>query len=266
VFPKIFSIGSFFLPTYGVLVALGFLIGLWVAARLAKRSGLDPDRVVNLGVYSALAGLLGAKLLMFVVDFDHYRNNPGEIFSLATIQAGGVFYGGLVLALIAGLLTLYRWSMPIATTLDVLAPGAAIGQAIGRLGCFAAGCCWGRECDRSWAVTFNNPEAYRLVGVPLGIPLHPTQIYEAIGGFVIFGVLWWLSARPRFPGLILGWYLLLSSTARFVVEFFRAHQQDNPFGWTLSTAQWISMGLFLAGTAILARGRSRRLVTAKSLS
>jgi phosphatidylglycerol:prolipoprotein diacylglycerol transferase len=261
VFPKIFSIGDFFLPTYGLLVALGFLAGLWVAARLARRSGIDPDRVVNLGVYSALAGLVGAKLLMFVVDFDYYRRNPGEIFSLATVQAGGVFYGGLLLAMATGFIALRRWNMPVGRTLDALAPGAALGQAIGRVGCFAAGCCWGEQCDRSWAVTFTNPEAYRLVGVPLGLPLHPTQLYEAASGFLIFAVLWWMSPRSNFSGMVLGWYLVLSASARFAVEFVRDHAQANPGGGPLSTAQWISVGLFVLGATVLWRGRKVRRTT-----
>jgi phosphatidylglycerol:prolipoprotein diacylglycerol transferase len=260
-FPRVFTIGDFFLPTYGVLVALGFLAGLWVASKLARRAGLDPDKVVNVGVYGALAGLLGAKLLMFVVDFDYYRQNPGEIFSLSTLQAGGVFYGGFVLALVAGIYLIKRWNLPAATVLDCLAPGVALGQAIGRLGCFAAGCCWGEACDRAWAVTFRDPEAHRLVGVPLGVAVHPTQLYEAAAGFLIFAVLWRMARRKHAPGTLIGWYLVLSSAARFVVEFVRHHEQPNPLGGPLSSQQWIALGLFAIGAIMLARLKQQRAAT-----
>jgi phosphatidylglycerol:prolipoprotein diacylglycerol transferase len=195
--PKIVEFGEFFLPTYGLLVALGFLAGLWVASRLARLSGLDPDKIVNLCVYSALAGLAGAKLLMFVVDFDHYRKNPGDIFSWSTLQSGGIFYGGFVLALVTGVVTIRRSRLPVLPALDAIVPGVALGQAIGRVGCLAAGCCWGLECDRRWAVTFTNPDAHNLFGVPLGVPLHPTQLYETISGLAIFGCLWWLFHKNR---------------------------------------------------------------------
>jgi len=246
-FPKLISLGDFFLPTYGLLVALGFLSALWLCARLAHRSGLDPDKVTNLGVYAALAGLGGAKLLMFALDFSYYSANPGEIFSLATLQAGGVFYGGLITALIVGYFYMRKQRLPLASTLDCFAPGLALGQGIGRIGCFAAGCCWGQSCTRPWAVTFIDPEAHRLVGVPLDTALHPTQIYEAAGALLIFAVLYRRFSPTCAPGRLIGLYLILTAAARFLVEFFRAHDQPNPFAGPLSTAQWISFALLLLG-------------------
>ncbi|MEZ5399332.1 MAG: prolipoprotein diacylglyceryl transferase [Bryobacteraceae bacterium] len=253
-FPKIITISDgVFLPTYGVMVALGFLIGLWLAGRLARRSGLDPELVTNLGVYAALAGLAGAKLLMFVVDFDHYAEHPGDILSVATLQAGGVFYGGLVGALAFGAWYLARHGLPAAATLDCFAPGLAAGQAIGRLGCFAAGCCWGQSCERGWAVTFTDPEAQALTGVPLQIPLHPTQLYEAVLLGVTAVATLAAFGRPHRPGSILGLYLILAAGERFVVDFFRAHQQANPFAGPLATAQWIAILLAAAGAWLLLR-------------
>ncbi|MBK5295355.1 MAG: prolipoprotein diacylglyceryl transferase [Acidobacteriia bacterium] len=246
-FPKIFSIGSFFLPSYGVLVALGFLSALWLTAKMARQRQLDPEKVTNLGVYAALSGLAGAKLLMFLFDLNYYIKNPGEILSMATLQAGGVFYGGLIAALLVGFLYMRRQALPVSLTLDSFAPGLALGQAIGRLGCFAAGCCWGEACERGWAVVFRDPEAHRLVGVPLGVGLHPTQLYEAGSGIVIFALLYWLNRRRGRPGALIGAYLVLSSAARFLVEFFRAHDQPNPFAGPFSLTQWISVAFFLGG-------------------
>jgi phosphatidylglycerol:prolipoprotein diacylglycerol transferase len=236
-----------FLHTYGVLVALAFLAGLGIATRLAKRAGLNVDAVVNLGIYCALSAIAGAKLMMFLVDIPYYSRNPSEIFTLATLQAGGVFYGGLIAALAIAWWYMRKTRLPALKTADVFAPGIALGHGIGRLGCFSAGCCWGIECHLPWAVTFTNPVANQLVGVPLGIPLHPTQLYESFAEFLIFGVLYWRFRKPHPPGAMIGLYLMLYSTARFVVEFFRYHEQANPFGGPLDTSQWISLGLFLLG-------------------
>ena len=136
-FPKLVAIGSFYLPTYGILVALGFLAGLAVTVRLARRSGLNAELVTNLAVYAALAGLLGAKILMILFDWRYFLSQPRQIFSFATLQAAGVFQGGLVLALITAFFYM-RWNgLPFLKTSDAFAPGIALGHAIGKLGCFA---------------------------------------------------------------------------------------------------------------------------------
>lgn len=255
-FPKLIDLGGFFLPTYGVMVAVGFLAALWLVARLARASGLNADKLTNVGVYVAIAGLVGAKLLMFVVDIDYYRKNPGEIFSTATLQAGGIFYGGLILALVTGYWMMRREQLPAAKSLDCFAPALALGQTLGRLGCFAAGCCWGTECERPWAVTFRNPEANRLTGVPLMLPLHPTQLYEAALYALVFVFTYRRFHQPHAPGTIMGWYLVLAASARFVVEFVRFHQQPAPFGLPLSTTQWIALALVGLGAWLLWRPRA----------
>src|SRR5215831_16081856 len=179
-FPKLITIGSFFIPTCGTLVAFGFLAALWVTVRLARRAKLPVEPVTNLAIYCALAGLAGAKLFMVLFDIRRYWNDPGSLFSLNTLQAAGVYQGGFLLALVTAVLYMRRNRLPIFETCDVFAPGIALGQAIGRIGCFAAGCCWGTECHLPWAVTFRNPEGGELTGVPLGVPLHPTQLYESL--------------------------------------------------------------------------------------
>jgi phosphatidylglycerol:prolipoprotein diacylglycerol transferase len=251
VFPKLFQFGDFFLPTYGVLVALAFLVGLWVTTRLARRDGMNQDFVVNLVVYCALAGLLGAKLLMFIFDWDHFSKNPGDIFSLSTLRAAGVYQGGLVLAILTAFWYVRRHGLPWLRTFDVFAPGIAIGHAIGKVGCFAAGCCWGTQCDLPWAVTFRNPDAHNLTGVPIFESLHPAQLYEAGAEALLFGFLYWRFGRAHKPGTIIGLYLVLSSILRFGIEFTRFHEQALPFGLPLSITQWIAIGLALAGAWIL---------------
>lgn len=252
-YPEIFHIS--FLHTYGVLVAAAFLVALWVAGRLAKEAGLNVDAVTNLGIYCALAAIGGAKLMMFLVDIPYYLKNPGEIFSLATLQAGGVFYGGLIAALGISIWYMRKTRLPGLKTADVFAPAIALGHGIGRLGCFAAGCCWGVKCDRPWAVTFRDPVANSLVGVPLDVPLHPTQLYEAFAEFAIFAILYSRVRRPHPNGSIIGLYLVLYSATRFVVEFFRNHEQGNLWGGPLDTSQWISLVLLAIGAWYLAKSR-----------
>jgi len=242
-YPELFHIS--FLHTYGVLVAIAFLLGVWMAARLARRDKLDADAVTNLGIYCALAAMAGAKVMMLIVDPDSRR----DFFSLATLQAGGIFYGGLIAALAVAWWYMRRTKLPLLRTADVFAPAIALGHGIGRLGCFSAGCCWGRECSLPWAVTFRNPAAHDLTGVPLDQPLHPTQLYESIAEFVIFGILYRQFGRPHGKGTIISLYLMLYGTVRFVVEFFRFHEQGNLWGGPLDTSQWISLALIALGAS-----------------
>jgi phosphatidylglycerol:prolipoprotein diacylglycerol transferase len=247
--PKLFHIGDFFLPSYGLLVALGFLLGLWITVRLAKRAGLPADKITNLVIYCALAGLAGAKLFMFIFDWRTFWEHPSEIFSLSTLRAAGVYQGGFLLAFVVAVIYVKRAKLPFLQTCDIFSPGIAIAHTIGRLGCLAAGCCWGRETHVPWAITFRNPDAREMSGTPLDVPLHPTQIYEAIANALIFVFLYWRSRRTHATGSIFGWYLVLYSSARFAIEFYRFHEQST---WlTLSLTQWISLATLVAGLWLL---------------
>jgi phosphatidylglycerol:prolipoprotein diacylglycerol transferase len=255
VFPKLISIGNYYLPTYGVMVALAFLAGLAITVKLARRSKLNAELITNLAVYVALAGMLGAKILMIIFDWRHYASDPGDIFSLTTLQAAGVFQGGLILALVTAVLYMRSQQLPLLTTSDAFAPGLALGHAIGKVGCFAAGCCWGTQCDLPWAVKFHDPAAYALTGVPLEIALHPAQLYESGSEALVFGFLYWRFGRAHAPGEIIGLYLVTSSILRFGIEFTRNHEQALPFGLPFSITQWIAIGLAAAGAVLLARAR-----------
>jgi phosphatidylglycerol:prolipoprotein diacylglycerol transferase len=252
-FPKLIDSGSFYLPMYGVLVATAFLVAIWITGRLGKRAGLSTELITNLAVYCALAGMIGAKLLMFIFDWQIYAADPSQIFTFSTLQAAGVYQGGLLLAFVTALFYMHRMSMPKLLTCDVFAPGLALGHAIGRMGCFAAGCCWGQQCDRSWAVTFRNPDAHELTGVPLGVPLHPTQLYEAGAELLIFLLLYYFIRRPHKTGNVIGLYLVLYSIVRFIVEFFRHHDQALPFGGPWSLTQWISLLTLAIGAWLISK-------------
>lgn len=233
------------------MAALGLIVGLFVVFRLARQQGLDPDKMWNLGGIAIFSGILGAKVLMILVDWDHYMKFPGEIFSLGTLQAGGVFSGGLVLALFCCWWYLHHNRIPFLRAADVFAPGVAIGHALGRIGCFAAGCCWGKETNVPWAVTFTNPLANQLVGTPLGVHLHPTQLYEMAVELFNFAVLYWMVKHKKFEGQVVGLYMFLYGVARYFLEFLRDDPgRGNVLGGMMSGTQLIAIVLVVAGAVL----------------
>lgn len=249
------------MPTYGFLVALGVLLGLWISVRNSQRQGIDPEKAWNLGILVVLCGIIGAKLLYILVDWSYYSAHPREIFSLATLQAGGVFSGGLVAALVAAIWYVRANRMPALATCDAFAPGLALGHAIGRVGCFAAGCCWGKPTTHLWGVTFHNPLASAWVGTPLGVPLEPTQLFESAVELANFLLLTWLLHRKKFDGQVIGAYLFLYGVARYFLEFLRGDPgRGEVFGGAMTGTQLIAILLVVAGGALWLR-RSPRPAT-----
>jgi phosphatidylglycerol---prolipoprotein diacylglyceryl transferase len=248
VYPELFSVGPVTVYTYGVLLAASYLLGLRLAMARAKKWGLDSNRVLDLGIYIIIAALLGAKLLLLVVDFDQFRRNPAEIWNLA--RSGGVFYGGLILAVVVAFWYIAKYKLPFWTTCDVFAPGIALGHVTGRLGCLAAGCCFGKPTDVPWAITFTNPLAQTNVGTPLGVPLHPTQLYEAGAELLILIFLLTTERKGRyFPGRTFWSYMFLYALTRFVIEIYRGDPRGMVFG--MSTSQFISVVLAPLSIAML---------------
>jgi phosphatidylglycerol:prolipoprotein diacylglycerol transferase len=238
VYPELFRIGPVTIYSYGVLLAASYLLGLWLAMRRAKQWGLDPNRVLDLGIYIIIAALVGAKLLLLIVDFEQFSRSTADFLSLA--RSGGVFYGGLILAVVVGFWYVWKHRLPFWTTCDVFAPGIALGHVTGRLGCMAAGCCYGRPTDVPWAVVFTNPLAAANVGTPLGIPLHPTQLYEAGAELLILILLLATERRGRpFAGRTFWAYMFLYAVSRFIVEIYRGDPRGEVLGF--STSQFISL-------------------------
>jgi phosphatidylglycerol:prolipoprotein diacylglycerol transferase len=252
-FPEIFRIGSFPINTYGVLLALSFLAALLVAARLGSRDGLPRERIYDLGLWMLLAGLVGSKLLMFITE-PEYRLHPGNLFSLDFLRSGGVWYGGFLGGIFAGWFLMRRYKLPFWKTADAFAPGVALGQAIGRQGCFAAGCCWGKPTTLPWGVQFT-PLGHEVTGVPIDTHLHPTQLYESFAALIIFGLLIWLHKRKKFSGQVLLVYAVLYGALRFTVEFWRDDPRGDILGLTtatgLSTSQMISLLVGITGLVFL---------------
>lgn len=266
-FPELFKIPGtdFSFNTYGFLLAVAFLAGLLLMTRLAARDGLDKQKVFDLGLWVLAASLIGSKALMVIAEWDTvYRDNPREIFTLDFIRSGGVFYGGFIGAVIASVIVMRLYKLPWWRTADVFAPGIILGQAIGRLGCFCAGCCWGKPTAGWYGVLFSE-KGHGITGVPIKVDhlrdqvqetlwaerlggvleplhLHPTQLYEAGAALLILAVLLWMHRRRRFEGQVILAYAMLYSVGRFIIEFWR----DDPRGeiFNLSTSQFVAIILF----------------------
>ncbi len=248
-YPILFRIFDFQIGTYGLLYAISFLTALRVATHYARKEGIDTGRILDLGIYTLLAGIVGAKLLLLLLDLPVYWDRPGEL--LRTWRAAGVFYGGLILASVVALFYAHRHRLPLRKTADVLAPALALGQAFGRVGCFAAGCCYGIPTRGFWSVTFRNPDARALTGVPLEVPLHPTQLYHSGANLLIFIILVFAYRRKRTDGTVFWLFLLLHALFRFSIEFLRGDFRGPSLVGGLTTSQGIALLAALLGGGML---------------
>lgn len=249
--------------TYGVLVAAGVLLGLWYARHYAARhTDIDPERVWNLGIYMVLGGLVGAKAWFVLSNGSYFWRHKNEVFALATLQSGGTFYGGFIGALVVAAIYANWQRVPPLPLLDSFSAGLPLGHAVGRLGCFAAGCCYGKPTYLPWAVTFTSTRAAQLVGTPLNIPLHPTQLYEAAAEFFNFFILILLARKQRFRGEIFATFILLYGIERGLIEFDRWDPGRTLFlHGRFSLMQVVSLALIFLGVWMWRRGsRSSRAV------
>ena len=237
-YPILIEFGFFKIFTYGLLVATGFLVAILLASSRAEKEGLDSQKVLDLCFYVMVSALLGARLLYVIVEYRYFLDSPLEIFKFW--KGGLVFYGGLILGVLISLWYLKRNQMPMWKTADLLAPSIALGQLIGRWGCFFAGCCFGRKTDVAWGITFTDPRSL----APLEISLHPTQVYLSLNAVFIFIFLMWLSKRKVFDGQILWSYGILYSIGRFAIEYFRGDDRGFPVEQVLSTSQFVGVFIF----------------------
>lgn len=237
-YPILIEFGFFKIFTYGLLVATGFLVAILLASSRAEKEGLDSQKVLDLCFYVMVSALLGARLLYVIVEYRYFLDSPLEIFKFW--KGGLVFYGGLILGVLISLWYLKRNQMPMWKTADLLAPSIALGQLIGRWGCFFAGCCYGKKTDVAWGITFTDPRSL----APLEISLHPTQVYLSLNAVFIFMFLMWLSKRKVFDGQILWSYGILYSIGRFLIEYFRGDDRGFPVEQVLSTSQFVGVFVF----------------------
>jgi len=239
--PILFSIGPFTLHTYGLLVAGGFLLGIAWAVKLGKREGFDPQMVYDVSFWIILSGIVSSRLLYVIVEYKHYLQYPLDVFKLW--QGGLVFYGGMIGAVGAIIVCARIYKFDIWRFADIAAPSAALGHTIGRLGCLFAGCCYGREAHVPWAVTFQDVHSI----APTGIPLHPTQLYDAANELIIFLILTAFRPYRKFKGQVWWIWVGLYAFGRGVVEYFRGDPRGMWLGGAFSTSQILAaVGIVVA--------------------
>lgn len=252
-YPELFRIGNFPINSYGVFLALAFLCAILIAVKLGERDGLPRQKIYDLSLWMLLASLVGSKILMLFTE-PEYRANPLQLISLDFLRSGGVFYGGLLGAVLTGYFLMRRYKLPWWKTADACAPGIAIGNFFGRQGCFAAGCCWGKPTNLPWGVKFSEL-GHQITGVPIDTYLHPTQLYESFSMLIVFFFLLWLHKHRRFTGQVILFYALLYSLIRFIIEFYRDDPRGDILGLTtltgLSTSQIISIIIGVSALILL---------------
>lgn len=231
--PVLIEFGVFKIFTYGLLVASGFFFAILLATHQAKKEGLDPQTILDLCFYILIASILGARILYVIVEYEYFLTAPLDVFKIW--KGGLVYYGGLILGGLFAFYFIGKRQLPMWKVMDILAPSIALGQGIGRWGCFFAGCCYGKKTDLPWAITFSDPASL----APLNVALHPTQVYLSLNALLIFAFLVWLRKRKSFDGQLLWAYGILYSIGRFVIEYFRG--DDRGFAGILSTSQFIGI-------------------------
>jgi phosphatidylglycerol---prolipoprotein diacylglyceryl transferase len=249
--PEAFQVGGLTVYWYGVLVAAGFLAGLWTASRRAPRSGISGNQILDLGPWLIVGAVVGGRLL-FVVSYwrEDFAGHPWwEVFMIR--RGGLVFYGGFAGAALAHVLYCRIKRLPFWKLADILAPSIALGYFFGRLGCLMTGCCYGAVCELPWAIQF-----------PIGHashphPVHPTQLYEAAAGLIMYAGLAWLYRRKHFEGQIFALYLMANGGLRFGIEFFRGDYPVRYLGGWATPAHGIALGLLAAGAILFVVMRRR---------
>ena len=236
---------------YGLMIGIGFLISMYLASRQARKEGLDPDRILDMGVYLLLAAIVGSRILYVLTNLQEFAGNPLDVFAIW--KGGLVFYGGLLAAVPVGIWYVRRHKLPVWKTADIMAPYIALGHGFGRLGCFFAGCCFGAPCSGSFCITFSDPNSL----APLGVPLVSTQLLESGGEFLIFGMLLLVRRFKKYDGQVFWYYPLFYAILRFTLEFYRGDVvRGLYFGGIISTSQIIAVGMVFLSLFMLWRLRS----------
>ncbi len=244
-YPVLFHIGSAELYTYGLFVALGLLTAITVSKKIAASRGIVPQTITDIFFVILLSSIFGARLLYVLINFDSYQNNFLDIFKIW--NGGLVFFGGFIFAVAAAAIYIKHLKLNLWLTADIIAPGIALGHAVGRFGCLFAGCCYGKACDLSFAIQFNHPQTL----APIGVNLHPTQIYMVLSNLLLFFILLVLMKKKHFPGQVFLSYIMLYSLFRAIVEFFRGDFRGDFLFEFISMSQGIGLMVFVIAFILL---------------
>lgn len=257
--PELFHWGALHIRSYGLMLAIAFLVGTWVSLAEARRRGLDEDRLVTVILAALVAGILGARGLYVLEHVGEFKREWGS--AVALWQGGLTLYGGVVLGTMVGLATARRLGLPMWTVADTLTPAVALGTMFGRVGCFLNGCCYGRPTKLPWGVVFP-PGSFAALEFGR-VPIHPSQLYFAIAGFGLFAFSWALRRRFTVPGTLFWTFIILFALIRIPLDFTRAYEPGalalSIGGVSVTESQVTSMALILFGALMLLRLRREAL-------
>ena len=264
-YPELLRIGPLVLRSYGLLVAAGFAVGAWWMVRRGRGRGLPAVRLIDLSIVMVVAGLVGGRLMYVLTHWNEFAMQPWKVFwplqSNGTFGLQGfVYYGGIGVAIPLAALLVKRWKLPPMKVLDTGAPALALGSAVGRLGCFLNGCCFGKPTDGPFGMVF--PSGSQAGSLFPDTPIHPTQLYMVADNLLIVAVLLFLERRrPRFDGLVIGAYLILISLTRGYEDLFRYYEAGMRLfqvgRLTVTVNHLIGLVLVPVGILLIVRSRSR---------
>ena len=248
-YPRLFQFGHIAIPTYGVLAAIALIAFLALATHTARRLALAPDKVWNLGLIGILTALLGSRLLLILLHLGDFLRHPFWMLGLTSIRSSGILYASAALAICACVGYIFAANLPFRRTLDCLAPGAALALAIQSLGAFAAGADYGSPTTRPWGVIYRHGLAALWSGTPLGVRLHPVQMYEAISLLLLGIALMAAIGRARQAGDLAGAFCFVYGLSLYFLDFYRGNRSFVLHG-TITTTQIIAICILFAGTAL----------------
>jgi phosphatidylglycerol:prolipoprotein diacylglycerol transferase len=237
--PILFKIGSISVKSYGLMIAIGVIAAVLLSAHRSKKLGLDPEIISDLAIYAVVGGFLGAKLLFWIVELTSIIHDPSYI--VETLSSGFVVYGGIMGGIGTGYIYCRKKGLDFLAHLDLIVPSIALAQGFGRIGCFEAGCCYGRETHSIIGVVFKNSSSF----APTNISLIPTQLFSSGGDFLIAAILLYYSSKAKAKGQVSGLYMILYGVGRFVIEIFRGDPRGSV--GMLSTSQFICIFMILIG-------------------
>ena len=254
-YPEVAHWGLIHVRSYGLMLALAFLVGTWLGLREARRLGLDEDKLVNVILIVLVASVLGARALYVMEHVQEFRREWTSVVALW--QGGLTLYGGIVAGTAAGLMAARRFGLPMWSVADALTPSLALGAGIGRIGCHLNGCCYGRPTSLPWGMVFP-PDSY--AGLEFGnAAVHPSQLYLAAAGFALFALSWSLRRRFAVPGTLFWLFIILFALIRIPIDFTRAYEPEATLlrlgAWGITESQMTSLAFALFGSLMILRLR-----------
>ncbi len=253
--PEILQLGPIHLRAYGVMMAVAFLVGTWLSLVEARRLRLDEDKLVNMILVTLVASILGARMLYVIEHLQEFRREWGS--ALALWQGGLTLYGGVVAGTFAGLVAARRFGLPVWVAADALTPAFALGTMFGRVGCFLNGCCYGHPTNLPWGVVFP-PDSF--AGLEYGnVPVHPSQLYNALAGFLLFAIAWLVRKRVSVPGTLFWGFVIAFAIVRLPLDMTRSYEPEAVLlhlgGLDVTESQLTSLAMAAFGLLMLLRLR-----------